>query len=360
MKNSKLTLTINKEDVDQNDYLFCWSEIGLRPNKTLFHSFYDAFQFLQHLEGLTYQKCGEFSEVMPIGDSPIVNEKNLYKIEEGFYVAFTIFDKLSEEKLIGDVSIIWSENHSKKIEEWISILKDFVESDEEEEEGEIRSERTNIISIGQNGFELNHLNLPKLELEDIEIFYNDETINRTEKLIKSIRKGDSGLSVLWGERGVGKTTLSNYIISETDNTVIYIPLNMIDMTITSPDFIKFLKNRKGSLLVIDDAEIQFSDYFSKTSFFTGNLLQLVDGLGARNLELNILLILNCKNINEIDSNLLKCNNMMDIIKVENNTDEKSKELVTLLNTSNKRLTGKRVNDILKRRPLKNGNEFGYK
>jgi hypothetical protein len=359
MKNSKMTLTINKEDMEQNDYLYCWSEIGNRPNKTLFHSFYDPLQFLQFLEGFGYQRCGEFSEVMPIGDVPIINQKNLYKIEDGFYISFTLFDKLGEEKMVGDVSIIWNESHLKKVEEWTLALQDFIEFSEDEE-GEIRPERTNIISVGQNGYELNHLNLPKIELEDIEFFYNDETINRVEKLIKLIRKGESGLTILWGERGSGKTTLSNYIISETENIVIYIPLNMLDLTISSPDFFKFLKLRKNDILVIDDAEIQFSDYFSKNSFFTGNLLQLVDGLGSKNLNLNIILILNNKNLNEVDSNLLKCNNLLDVIKVENLSDEKSKEHVTFSNSSNKRMNGKRTNEAIKRRLSKNGNEFGYK
>ena len=359
MKNSKMNLTINKDDAEINDYLYCWSEMGDRPNKTIFHSFYNVDEFLHFLEEVNYQKRGEFSEVMPVGESPIINQKNLYKIEDGFYIAFTIFDKLGEEKMIGDVSMIWSDNHLKMVEEWTSKLNDFVEFDEEEE-GEIKFDRTNIISIGQNGYELNHLNLPKIELEDIEMFYSEDTINSTEKLIKLLRKDESGLAVLWGERGSGKTTLANYIISETENVVIYIPLNMIDMTIGSPDFLKFVKMRKGATLVIDDAEIQFSEYFSKTSFFTGNLLQLVDGLGSINLNLKIILILNNKNLSEVDPNLLKCNNMLDVIKVEKIFDEKSKESITFHNTSNKNSNGKRLNNFLKKRSSKSGNDFGYK
>jgi len=65
-------------------------------------------------------------------------------------------------------------------------------------------------------------------------------------------------------------------------------------------------------------------------------------------------------LNEVDSNLLKCNNLLDVIKVEHLSDEKSKEHVTFSNSSNKRMNGKRTNESIKRRLSKNGNEFGYK
>jgi hypothetical protein len=358
MKNSKLTLTINKEDMDQNDYLYCWSEMGVRPNKMLFHSFYDAFNFLQFLEGFSYQNCGEFSEVMPIDESPIINEKKLYKIEDGFYVSFTIFDKLNEEKLIGDVSIIYSESHSNKIDEWLNEFNSMVKNEEDDTITSIQ--KVNVISIGQNGFELFGLNLPTIELEQIDTFFDEDTINKTERIIKRIRKGENGLSIFWGERGSGKTTLTNYIISEIENSVIYIPLNMVDLTINSPEFTKFLREHKNSILILDDAEIHFSEIFSKTNFYTNNLLQLVDGLGSKELNLNLILILNNKNLNEIDSNLLKCNNILDIIKVEQSFDQKTKKSLTFTSEQNRNLNDKRSNLTFRNRFSKNENRFGYK
>jgi hypothetical protein len=359
MKNSKMNLTINKDDMEINDYLYCWSEMGERPNKTIFHSFFDPEEFLLFLEKYTPKKMSDFSDIMPNGDIPIVNQRSLFKVEDGFYVAFTIFDKLSDEKMIGDVSLIYNESNSQKLDEWIDGLNNIVES-EGEEDGEVMNVRTTTISLSQNGFELNHLNLPIIELEQIDNFFSEETINRTERLIKQIRKGESGLTVLWNERGYGKTTLANYIISEVENTVIYVPLNMIELTISSPDFSKFLKQRKNVILVIDDAEIHFSEMFSKSSFYTGNLLQLVDGFGSKDSNLNIILILNNKNLNEIDPNLLKCNNILDVIKVEQSIEQKSKDLVTSTHNSNKSLNGKRNNLYSKNRFSKNVNGFGYK
>ena len=76
--------------------------------------------------------------------------------------------------------------------------------------------------------------------------------------------------------------------------------------------------------------------------------------------MKIILILNNKNLSEVDPNLLKCNNMLDVIKVEKIFDEKSKESITFHNTSNKNSNGKRLNNFLKKRSSKNGNDFGYK
>jgi hypothetical protein len=52
--------------------------------------------------------------------------------------------------------------------------------------------------------------------------------------------------------------------------------------------------------------------------------------------------------------------MLDVIKVEKIFDEKSKESITFHNTSNKNSNGKRLNNFLKKRSSKSGNDFGYK
>jgi hypothetical protein len=353
-----MNLTINKDDMEINDYLYCWSELGERPNKTIFHSFYEPEEFILFLEKYSPKKLSEFSDVMPSGEIPILNQRSLFKIEDGFYVAFTIFDKFSDEKIIGDVAVIYTEAHSEKLGEWITELNNLVKNDEEEN-GDFINHKTNIISIGQNGFELSHLSLPEIELTEIDTFFDEETVVKTERLIKQIRKGESGLALFWNQRGSGKTTLVNYIISEIEKTVIYIPLNMIDLTISSPDFLKFLKLKKNVILVIDDAEIHFSEIFSKSSFYTGNLLQLVDGLVSKELNLNIILILNNKNLSEIDPNLLRCNNILDIIKVEKN-EQKNGESITFGSNSNKNMNGRRNNLSSKNRFSKNVKGFGYK
>ena len=55
----------------------------------------------------------------------------------------------------------------------------------------------------------------KLEIsEKVSFFnsqkYNQKTFKSVNKLIKKIKTSHKGLSVLWGEKGTGKTNVINY------------------------------------------------------------------------------------------------------------------------------------------------------
>jgi len=357
MENSKINININKDDHNINDYLYCWSEMGERPNKISLYNHYNSDEFRDLILNKNSKHRGLFTEVIPTGVDYIVNEKSLVKIDKSVYVSFTQFDKLTDENVIGDVSFIYLNDSVSKINEILSQLDKIVVDITLED----ANQRINTITIGQNGLELNPIDVMKADYDNIENYFNDKTIKSADKLIKKIKKTSKGLSLIFGQRGTGKSTLMNYISSSIDKIVIFVPCSMIESTINNPDFRNFIKRYKNSVIVLDDSELYFSELYTKSNIFTNNLLQFVDGFQSDDLDLNIVAILNVDDIDEVDHILLDCNNLIDVIEVSDLEKEKAQELNSFLGNKSKIKGSTRLIDVLKKRNFKiDTEEIGFK
>lgn len=355
MENStKINININRDDHNLNDYLFCWSELGQRPNKLSLFGYYDAVRFDDYVSKIRTGHFGLFTEVLPTGQDYVVNEKTLIKIQNNVFLSYSQFDKLTEETIIGEVSLIYLNESVEDINKILSDLENI------EIDIEASNQRFNTLTLNQNGLELDSIELLKADYENIEHYFNDDVLKKANKLTKAIKKSNKGLSIIWGERGCGKTTLLNSISNNLDKMVIFIPCNMIETITGSPEFRNFLKRWKNSVLIIDDAELFFTQSFIKSNFLSTNLLQLIDGFQSDNFDINIILSLNVEDIKEIDSTLFDCNNLIDVIKVDYLTREKALELVKHLNGKQKINNSIRLIDVLKKRETIKEEEIGFK
>ena len=146
-----------------------------------------------------------------------------------------------------------------------------------------------------------------------------------------------------------------------DKVVIFIPSSMIEVTVNNPEFRNFIKRYKNSVIVIDDSEIYFSELYSKSNIFTNNLLQLVDGVQSDSFDLNIIAILNVDEISLVDHNLFECNNLIDIIEVDELSKSKASELAKTLGSKTKIKGSTKVVDVIKKRNwLSPVSEIGFK
>ena len=357
MKKNSLNINIVNDDYAQNDYLYTWSDLNIRPSKTTILGYFKPDPFLKYLESFDVSQISEFTDVIPNEEVSITNQKNFICLDNDIYLTYTHLDKEHEESIISDVTIFYSLTVKDKIEKFVDSLTKITLFSEETTEQEV-SKNLSILNFGQNGFELEYFENNK-EFEDIEYYYENEVLKSIKKVIKSLKKEKKGLTILCGERGCGKTNLLSYVSSKTDKNFIFIPCNTLESSLVNPDFRKFLKVNKNSVLIIDDAELYFSQMFSKSNLSSLNLLQLIEGIHSDTLNVNIILSLNCDK-SEVDKTILESNEIIDIIEVGKLSVSKIEELYQFLDKKCKIKSPTKLVDVIKNKCKLSVNELGFK
>lgn len=350
----KLNLNINKDDSSTNDFLYCWSEFSSRPNRLTIFNSYSAVDFNNNILN-EFKSKTVHTEIIPGEKESIVNDQLLVRIEDNIFISYVILDRNNENSSVNEVTFFYkSDDDYNRIIEIVGKLDEFVVSYEDE-----NIYKLNTLSLNQTSIEVESIVPQELDYEHIELFYPEKTFSKIEKLVKSIKKSKKGLSIIYGDRGVGKTSIINYLSSKLDRIVIFVPNNLIEQTINNPEFRKFLKKHYRPILVIDDCEMLFNEAFAKSNIFVNNLLQLVEGFLSDNTEVNIISIFNVEDQDEIDHSLLDCNSLIDTIKFDYLSSDESTELSKHLTLDKKYKSKNRLIDVLKKKETKNTDEIGF-
>lgn len=343
MKKNSLNLNINKDDSSVNDYLYCWDQFGSRPNKVTIHDNYLAQEFLDVISKLVVES-NNFTEIMPDEECDIVNSKVLDKLNENIFLSYVILDKNQPDSIISDVVFLYKEDSDK---DEINKILESLTSDCGVDYQESEVNKLNTITLSATGLELERVDVK--DTDAIEMYYSFDTMKSINKLIKKIKKSETGISVLYGERGTGKTSIIHYLSTKLDRIVIFVPNNMIEHTINNPDFRRFIKRHSKVLLVLDDCEMSFNEFFVKSNFIVNNLMQLVDGFLSDSIDLSVVTIFNVDDPEEIDHNLLDSNNLIDTVEFKYLSEKEATELSDHLGDKNKYKNKTKLIDIIKRR-----------
>lgn len=113
---------------------------------------------------------------------------------------------------------------------------------------------------------------------EIEKYYNDDFLPEYKKLISFLHQRESGLVLLQGEVGTGKTNLIRYLLTTQPNNYVFITPSIASY-LGNPEFISFLQNNKNSIFILEDCEQILQDR-SNNSFGTSiaNILNMTDGI----------------------------------------------------------------------------------
>lgn len=352
-KNVKLNLNINKDDSTLNDFLFCWDKFDSRPNKITIHDNYSTNQFTESVENFIISR-NIFTEVIPSDDGDIVNEKILAQINEEVYLSYIVVDKNEETSMISDV-IFFYRDPEKNLEKVNEILQEIEKStlDFSEEE----THNINTINLTNTGLEIEPVHNIKIDVESQELFYSEKTFKSISKMVKKIKKSDRGLCVMYGNRGTGKTASINYIADNLDRILIFIPNNLMDQTINNPEFRKLLKKYHKPIVVLDDCEMIFNEFFTKSNMIVNNLLQMVDGFLPDNVT--FLTLFNVDDEDEIDHSLLECNNLIDVVYFSSLSVEESEDLSNHLGFNKKYKQDTNLIDVVKKKKSDSKNSIGF-
>jgi hypothetical protein len=358
MKKSNLNINVNKEDFVLNDYLYAWDIFGERPNKVNLYQTVDFDDFEKLLSELNISENSILIEVFPTLEGNLINKKFFTKLNDNVFLSYTHFDSEVEESIVTEIYFIYNKNGEKFVNGFLEKIYELEEAIELENQE--KKSNTYTVSIGTTGLEEQLISFLDSDVENIDLYYNDQTLKKVNKLSKSIKNNKKGLSIIHGERGTGKSTLIKYLSSKIDKKFIFIPCSMFETTIINPDFRSFINKNPDSIIILDDSDIYFSEIYSKSNIFTNNILQLVDGLDSDTLKLHIVAVLNLSDVSDIDHILLDCNNLIDIINVEELEVNKIKELNKHLKSKIKVKKPTTLIDVLKNRNFTgHKNEIGF-
>lgn len=342
-------LNINSDDYNLGDYLIIYEKFGQRPNKLIIH---DSFLGSSLEKIISFTNNNKITELLPTEDSYIVNERVLLEINEEVWCSYFIINKDSENFIINDICFFYKKEENR---EYIDqIVEKLSESVVDYDKSSINKFNTISMSGGSLDIEPIYVDSDSMSISGR---YKSETIKSVNKLATKIKKNNKGISVFFGDKGLGKTTMSKYLCSKVDRMAIYIPNNMIDMTINNPEFRMFFKKFEKVFLIIDDCEF-LSSQFLKANYFSNNIIQLVDGFLSDSLNLHILLIFNTDK-EEIDEDILECNSLLDAIEFTKLPPYTANELSKKMGFDKKYKYDVRLSDVFQNKNVESERKIGF-
>ena len=350
-KKTNLKININKDDSGLNDFLYLWDIFKTRPNKVLIHGTFDFKETESFFD--QYEKVNKFTEIICLEIDDIINDKLLLKSTESIYISYIAVDKLTESAVISDITIYYSSSEdADEVNEIIKSLSEYQVIDDSED-----GHNLNVVSLSNNSIELEEIKYDDIDIDNIEEYYSKQTFKDLSKWLKKSKKQQSGLSILYGKRGTGKSSAIKYLATKLDRNLIFVPNNLVDLTINSSDFSKFLRKHENPILILDDCEMIFNEFFTKSNIIVNNLIQLVDGLLSN--KLSIITIFNVEDKSEIDHNLIECNNLIDIIEFTDLSNSEANQLSELLGYKQKHKNDIRLLDLIKNNKSDNKKRLGF-
>jgi hypothetical protein len=134
--------------------------------------------------------------------------------------------------------------------------------------------------------------------------YNDGFEKVHEDVLKFVEEKGTGLALLYGTRGSGKSSYLRHIISNTNKKYLLVT-NAIAAHLAEPDFISFLLSQRDSIFILEDCEQILAE--RENNIFGGaiaNILNMSDGLLSDIFNIKFICTFNT-NIDKIDKALLR-------------------------------------------------------
>ena len=289
------------------------------PNVKLFIAYYDEIPHYYHVEiNLDVVKCANAlieKYNIPDNSDQMRKHESLYRNtgEEIYHMIHrrhgTRYSIILKEKLFVEIeehgiTVLYSNSvNTDEIEDIKRIANDHILV-----KGDVKSKFYMIVSQGGewdlSEFEIKHTDV------DLNQSYNDDFIYYHDRITNSfIDKHQTGIIILHGIQGTGKTTYIRHLINTTALKFIYLPSYMAN-SLVDPAFLPFLTEHCNSVLIIEDCEqILMDREGGNTTAAIANILNLSDGLLGDALGIKIICTFNTP-LSKIDKALTRKGRMI--------------------------------------------------
>lgn len=180
-----------------------------------------------------------------------------------------------------------NKNLRKDVEKFINTISEYIVDPDEENPDDNKSAKI-IMKARSGGLMLCDNPVVPFEI-DFESHYNSDIgpLNERMGAWEGYKKDNNRLTILYGPAGTGKTNWIKNYIQNWEGEVIFVPPALAP-SISEPDFVSFMKDHTGSLLILEDAEDVMRPRNEGGGTATSNLLNLTDGIMSTFLNLKII------------------------------------------------------------------------
>lgn len=368
-KDIPFNLNLNNSDEFTPDYLFCWNLFKRKPIKDSFFSYFDTKMFFDWIStemNITQHNIKRNNDIISDMDIYLINSKYLIKVSDTIYLSLIQYTEIykdnadesyDDDDKIGAIHIYSkSEQDFEIVQQIKDKLFDFeIDPFGEEDDHKQKDSGLRILKFDADGNKFSSIPIDiksDINMKHFEKFYSKDTFKQTKKLIKKLNSNVKGLTILYGGRGSGKTSMLSYFSTKITKKIIFIPSNVIEHTLYNTEFIEFLKYNTNSILIYDDCE----NYIT-SKMTISNVLSLTDGMLSNLFNCNVVLSYNVSNVNLIDEDLIDSNNLIDVIEFKDLDKKEANELSLELNLKEHNKSNKLINILKEKR--KYTNKIGF-
>ena len=244
----------------------------------------------------------------------------------GFSVIFNksnIFARM--ENNVTESYVLYGNEDKEALGKFIELIRRFYVAPEEE--------KNNLFLVAQDmsGFKLNKWHIKEVKDFDFKLQYNDDFLEANTTINDFLEEdGKSGLLILWGEKGTGKTTYIRHLISSyPGKKFVFIPSNLITM-LGDPSFGNFLLSLQNSIIILEDCEAVIRSRKSNSSASAVSLLlNMGDGLMSDDLGIKFICTFN-EEVTNIDEALMRKGRLACMYEFKKLKSNKVKELMPVV------------------------------
>ena len=285
-----------------------------------------SLQNLFYVKNNAFPNCYMFTRSSRGSDNYFDTPKMLEYFKENIpadenmqYIVYSTYDLDTKEEKIGFSIILNKSNIFARMENNITESYVLYGNDDKEALGKFiemvrqfyvapEEEKNNLFLVAQDmsGFKLNKWHIKEVKDFDFNLQYNDDFPVANATIKDFIEEdGKSGLLILWGEKGTGKTTYIRHLISSYPNKkFVFIPSNLITM-LGNPSFGNFLLSLQNSIIILEDCEAVIRSRKSNSSASAVSLLlNMGDGLMSDDLGIKFICTFN-EEVTNIDEALMR-------------------------------------------------------